>query len=415
MITMIKRLISTILCAVMAVMAVGCGNLEDFPIVEPDGTDVPVQTTTGANTSAEETTSAEESTSAEEPTTEIVTTAPPLHDIEKMPRSINGGAHDTSHVQGIAIDTKREFMYFSFTTKLVKTDMQGNIVGTVENLVGHLGDLDFNDEDGRLYGSFEFKSINTFYIAIFDVEQIDRIGINAQSSDLLSVVPLVDVYEDFTATVGGERYRYGCSGIDGVAFGPSFGDPSSPSKLMVAYGIFKDNGRKDNDYQVILEFDWRKFAAEERPFRIGNRPDTDGPSAAKRYFIYTGNTNYGVQNLEYDASSGYWFMAVYLGEKPTFPNYYLYAVDGRSAPAKGDLVGQPVPERGLILPLLDMGLTHAQSGVRGWNFKYGNTGLIALDDGYFYISHNSKSGGKQTCTAYLYRWVGGDTAFEMVS
>ncbi len=392
----------------MVILSAGCSNAEDIPSVVPDGTDTSVQTSTEANTSLEETTSIRETT------TELVTNAP-LHDIDKLPRSINGGAHDTSHVQGIAIDTKREFMYFSFTTKLVKTDLKGNIVGTVENLVGHLGDLDLNDEDGRLYGSFEFKKINTFYIAVFDVDKIDRVGINAQSSDVLTVVPLPDVYDDYTATVGGEKYRYGCSGIDGVAFGPSFGDPSSPSKLMVAYGIFLDNGRKDNDYQVILQFDWRKFAAEERPFRIETRPDTDGPSAEKRYFVYTGNTKYGVQNLEYDAATGYWFMAVYLGEKPTFPNYYLYAVDGRSTPVMGDIVGQPTPERGLILPLLDMGLTHAQSGVRGWNFEFGNTGIIALDDGYFYISHNSKSGGKQTCTAYLYRWVGGETAFERVS
>ncbi len=396
-----------LLASLSIVTLISCGDNHE--------NDTPNETTTSFIESTTDEPTAPESTTAEITTTEAETTPPPLHDIDKMPRSIYGGAHDTSHVQGIAIDKKREFMYFSFTTKLVKTDMQGNIVGTVENLVGHLGDLDLNYEDGRLYGSFEFKKINTFYIAIFDVDKIDRVGINAQNSDVLTVVPLPDVYEDYTATVGGEKYRYGCSGIDGVAFGPSFGDPSSPSKLMVAYGIFLDNGRKDNDYQIILEFDWRKFAAEEKPFRIETRPDTDGPSAEKKYFIYTGNTKYGVQNLEYDAFTGYWFMAVYLGEKSTFPNYYLYAVDGRSTPSMGDIVGQPTPERGLILPLLDMGLYHEQSGVHGWNFMYGSTGLIALDDGYFYISHNSKTNGKQTCTAYLYRWVGGGTAFERVS
>ena len=46
-------------------------------------------------------------------------------DMSKLPRIIDGGKWDTGHVQGITVDTAHEYIYFSFTTKLIKTDMQG--------------------------------------------------------------------------------------------------------------------------------------------------------------------------------------------------------------------------------------------------------------------------------------------------
>ena len=63
-----------------------------------------------------------------------------------------------SHVQGIAVDAKRECLYFSFTTCLVKTDMAGNLIGSVTGLVGHLGCIAFCEADGRVYGSLEYKN-----------------------------------------------------------------------------------------------------------------------------------------------------------------------------------------------------------------------------------------------------------------
>ena len=78
--------------------------------------------------------------------------------VRDLPRSIYTGLWRAGHVQGIALDTERKHIYYSFTTMLVKTDLQGRVIGTVTGLLGHLGCIDFNDEDGRLYGSLEYKN-----------------------------------------------------------------------------------------------------------------------------------------------------------------------------------------------------------------------------------------------------------------
>lgn len=92
----------------------------------------------------------------------------------------------------------------------------------------------------------------------------------------------------------------------------------------------------------------------------------------------------------------------------------LYIVDGSIAPVEGEIVGQPTPETGLLLTLAKGSMTHKATGVTGWSFGYGSTGMIALDDGYFYVSHNSAQNGKQTCDAYLYKWTGKGSGFEQV-
>ena len=60
-------------------------------------------------------------------------------DVSKLPRQIYSGEQGPFHVQGIAVDLDRGYMYFSFTTTLLKTNMQGNLLGSVEGMTGHLG------------------------------------------------------------------------------------------------------------------------------------------------------------------------------------------------------------------------------------------------------------------------------------
>ncbi|MFF9322757.1 hypothetical protein ACF1BP_17975 [Streptomyces sp. NPDC014735] len=343
-----------------------------------------------------------------------------------VPSSVDGGAWRSGHVQGMAIDRRKGFMYFSMTDLLVKTDLRGNPVGSVTGFTGHLGDLDFDEKDGRVYGSLEYKEAKSFYIAILDVDRVTRMGMDAQSTGVVSTVHLEEVVKDFTADMDGDGvfdgdtadtpdHRYGCSGIDGVAFGPAFGDRRgrhAERRLTVAYGVYADRGRTDNDHQVLLQYDvtrWRKY---ERPL-TESAPHTSGPARVDgKFFVYTGNTTYGVQNLEYDGHSGNWLMAVYKGTKPGFPNYSVFALDGARKPVRGLVRGQRTPERGLLLPLLREGAHDAATGTYGWPApgQYGQYGLVSLDDGRFYVARNGtvQEGGvtKQTARAELHTWTG---------
>ncbi|NUS01307.1 MAG: hypothetical protein HOV97_01965 [Nonomuraea sp.] len=347
-----------------------------------------------------------------------------------LPKDVYGGAWAEGHVQGIAIDQRKGFMYFSFTNVLVKTDLQGNPVGSVTGFTGHLGDLDFNTQDGRVYGSLEYKEQESFYIAVFDVDRVTSMGMDAQASDVVRTVYLKEVVADYTADMNGDGrfdgnvgntpdHRYGCSGIDGVAFGPEFGKEHGKQKLTVAYGVYSNTTRQDNDHQVLLQYDVQQWKKYERPL-TEEAPHKSGPERVDgKYFAYTGNTTYGVQNLEYDDYTGNWMMAVYKGVKPQFPNYSFFMVRAADKPVTGDLAGQPVPEQGKLLTLAPGGLQDDASGVRGWQFA-GEYGLISLGGGRYYVSKADKitEGGvtKHTAHALLHRWTGATpTPFEPVS
>ncbi len=353
-----------------------------------------------------------------------------------LKREIASGPFKAGHIQGIAVDAEQEYIYYSYTTMLIKTDREGNIVGTVTGLLGHLGDLDYNAADGRVYGSLEYKNDaigrgilnmekstrkldNAFYIAIFDVDRINRVGMDAERDGIMTTVYLPTVLEDYLAKVttleGEKEHRLGCSGIDGVAFGPKFGSASGKEYLTVAYGIYNDKSRSDNDYQVLLQYDvagWKKY---ERPLSQDNMHQMGPKKPSAQYFALTGNTNYGVQNLEYDAYTRSWLMAVYKGSKEQYPNYSLFAVDASVQPVKQPLQGIPYIKKGLVVPLKQAGLQDEKTGIRGWMWGVGSTGMASLGDGYFYFSHNYNSEAGQGSKIRLYRYSGrADQAFDEV-
>ncbi|WP_420111689.1 carbohydrate-binding protein [Pseudactinotalea sp.] len=327
---------------------------------------------------------------------------------------LTNGPWPTSHVQGIAVDPEQGYIYYSFTTLLVKTDLAGNIVGSVGGFTGHLGDLDFNAEDGRVYGSLEYKDAEAFYIAIFDVDEIDEIGIDAQNSPIVSTVYLEEVVEDYTADMDGDGifdgntgdtadHRYGCSGIDGVAFGPAFGQTGGPQLLTVGYGIYSNVDRTDNDHQVLLQYDISDWRGMEQPLSEED-PHHSGPDAVDgKYFVFTGNTTYGIQNLEYDPWLERWFLGVYAGVKPAYPNYLMFAVDAEAQPSLETLEGLD-GEEGLLVPLADDGLEDAATGLRGWN-QVANVGFQSLGDGLYYLSTQTSAGGQGSILT-LVTWTG---------
>lgn len=351
-----------------------------------------------------------------------------------LPRKIESGPFKAGHIQGIAVDTEQKYMYYSYTTMLIKTDMQGNIVGSVTGLLGHLGDLDFNDADGRLYGSLEYKNDaigqgilrmenserklqTAFYIAIFDVEKITREGMDAEKDGIMTTVYLPTVLEDYLAEVltaeGKKEHRLGCSGIDGVTFGPKFGKKGGKQYLTVGYGVYGETDRSDNDYQVLLQYDVSKWAKYEKPLSQEEMHLLGPAKPAGQYFVKTGNTTYGVQNFDYDASSHSWMMAVYKGNKKHYPNYTFFAADGAARPVKQALDGVPYIKKAKVVALKAAG--KQQGDIRGWDWGVGSTGMCSLGDGYFYLSHNYKIEAGQGSIIRLYRFTGNaDNAFEAI-
>ena len=364
----------------------------------------------------------------------VFTTTISAQNPASLPRTIESGPFKAGHIQGIAVDTEQKYMYYSYTTMLIKTDMQGNIVGTVTGLLGHLGDLDFNDEDGRLYGSLEYKNdaigqgilrmeksnrqlANAFYIAIFDVEKITREGMDAEKDGIMTTVYLPTVLEDYLAevTIKGKphKHRLGCSGIDGVAFGPKFGKADGKQYLTVGYGIYSETDRTDNDYQVLLQYDVTKWGKYEHSLSQDDMHQQGPAKPAGQYFVKTGNTTYGVQNLDYDPTTHSWMMAVYKGKKAEFPNYTFFAADGTARPVKKALDGVPYIGKAKVVALKAAG--KQQGEIRGWDWGVGSTGMCSLGEGYFYLSNNYKIEAGQGSTIRLYRFTGeADEAFEQV-
>lgn len=325
-----------------------------------------------------------------------------------------GPFRGTGHTQGIAVDMRHRVIYFSMTTMLVKCDFEGRVLGSVGGLLGHLGCLDFNEADGRVYGTLEYKDDaigrgvlrtvgcdttiqNGFYVASFDGERITREGMDGRGDGVMRLINLPTVLADYSARVcvAGDTlpHRYACSGMDGLAFGPRFGRTDGRQYLTVAYGVYGDTTRMDNDYQVLLQYRLRgDEAVLEKP--------------AGRYFVRTGNTDWGVQNLEYDATSGLWLMAVYRGHKPQFPNYKMFAVSAASRPCRQPLQGVPYHKgKALVLPLAPAGLRDARTGVRGWNFPLGSNGIHAFGGGWYYFVDTRYTAGRASAIIRLYHSV----------
>jgi len=335
------------------------------------------------------------------------------------------GIWGNCHIQGIAVDRKNGYIYYSFTTKLIKATLDGKIIGSVDGLVGHLGCIAFNEADGCVYGSLEYKNdvigkgilsaidsdsvfSNAFYVVKFDAAKIDRFDIPAENSDIMSAVYLKEVIDDYNGTGIDKEgnavlHKYGCSGIDGLTFAPLPGKSENDGLyLYVAYGIYGDFNRDDNDHQILLCYDFSDWSTYAQPLNQKNMHQR-GPSAPlNKFFVRTGNTHYGVQNLEYDRFTKSIFMAVYKGSKPDFPNFTLFAVDAESSPKIETL--STTSETVETLSLRTIGIYDEKSGIYGWNFPFGATGLYSFGDSKWLISHNKTTPDGQCSFIYPYVW-----------
>lgn len=300
------------------------------------------------------------------------------------------------HIQGLALDKKEKCLYCSFTSAFFKCDLEGNVIGSVTGINGHLGAMTYEPKSKKVYASLEIKddeigrgvsdalgaerhekAASRFYVAEIDVRKIDRLEVPFEEA--MTLHPIEEVAKDYldTVEVNGVtlEHKYGCSGMDGVAIAPGFGAKGKDKFLYVAYGVYGDTTRVDNDYNILLCFKMDDLA-----------------KPVHKYFVKTGNTRYGVQNMTYDADSERLYLAVYKGSKSQYPNYSLFSLDIHQKPFMGKLENVPYEENEV----------EQVSVTEGSFFKWGSTGLYSFGDGRWYISKNGKKDGYQFSDVTLF-------------
>ena len=233
-----------------------------------------------------------------------------------------------------------------------------------------------------------------FYMTVFDADKITRPNMDAEKDGVMEAVYLKEVTEDYKAP----GHRFGCSGIDGTTFAPAFGEKSGKQYLYVSYGIYSDTARSDNDHQVILQYDISGWSRYAKPLNQTGMHRSGPEKPDGKLFAFTGNTTYGVQNLEYDPHSRLMLMCVYPGKKEQFPNRPLYFLDCEKAPSEN-----------MLLTLAPVGLPHP-SGIFGSRFHLGSTGIASLGDGRFLISEpfHAENGFGSRVRCYRFQKETGD-------
>ncbi len=201
--------------------------------------------------------------------------------------------HQNYHMQGFS--SYNGFMYWSFTDSLVKTTLSGTVKRQTEVHGGHLGDIDCFR--GKIYASYlgfpgkgkVWDDWSSFRIKVYDCETLE------QTADIN-----LDICDRYKAIAGSGSDTRGFRGVDGVAFGK---DPSTGADSMfVACAILTDERFSD---QIILQF----------------TPEGD---YLREYRIPTGNTVFGIQNLDCDPETGEFWFSTYGREKPYQPRETLY-------------------------------------------------------------------------------------------
>ncbi len=324
------------------------------------------------------------------------------------------------HVQGADTDRYGDYFYYSFMDRLVKQDSKGRIVGSVTGFDGHLGDVAYNKQDGKVYATLTSSTEKKCYIAIFDPDAITDMNMTPAATCTFVYVgaPIAALatsngygLTDEWLTLGG---KYGVTdAIDSCTFGPKFGADDGKYYLTLGLGtvakateITVDGERKtavdrtDNDYLVLVQFDvsaWGDFAAPTLAEASG--PETfDGT-----FFHYYGYHDYGIQNLCYDAYQDIYFITAYDGSKGMdVTPYNFYAIDPSAAEEK-TLIGNG-DEKGMVVT--------SKYGLGGGNYDKGyyficGTGFVSLHDGTYYkcdVNYTNYAEQKHGAQLDLYEW-----------
>ncbi len=200
--------------------------------------------------------------------------------------------HQNYHLQGFTTDGAH--LYWSFTDSLVKTNLQNTVVAQVPVQCGHMGDIDYYD--GKLYASLMGNAIagdpwdkwSSFFIYVYDADTLA----------LERMIRLDPCYRMQAAPAE----HHGFIGIDGVAVRRS---KDGTPQLWVAAVLMKDAAY---DKQMLLHF------------------SMDGELLEIKYFT-TGNTTFGIQNLDYEEDTGLFWFSMYSKNQPYQSDFTLCAGD----------------------------------------------------------------------------------------
>lgn len=204
--------------------------------------------------------------------------------------------HQNLHMQGFTTDDK--YVYWSFTDTVVKTTHESTVKRCVPVFGGHLGDIDYHD--GKLYASYmgnclpghAWNDWTSFKIYVFDAETLETVNIIN--------LDICDYYKSLKGTDADTR---GFQGIDGVAIGKIPG--TEEWRMFVACAL--DTGEKYEN-NIIMRFTLDGVYETEYP-------------------IKTGNTVFGIQNLDYDKTTGEFWFSTYGGSEKYQPRETLYKTD----------------------------------------------------------------------------------------
>ncbi len=205
--------------------------------------------------------------------------------------------HQNLHLQGFA--RGGSYLYWSFTDSLVKTTLMGTVKCQVEIRTGHLGDCDWYD--GKIYATLLGKPLPGHRWD--DWTAFDVYVFNDDDLTLEKVLPLTVCY-DYWAVSGSSADTRGFSGVDGITVAP---DPESGEpKLFIACALRDDDRFSD---QIILQYTLNGVYETE-------------------YRIPTGNTVFGIQNLDYDCENGVFWFTTYEPKRNSQPPERLFCVSG---------------------------------------------------------------------------------------
>ncbi len=173
------------------------------------------------------------------------------------------------HLQGFTSNGK--YMYWSFTDSLVMTTLSGTVLRQVPTATywEHLGGIDWID--GKIYGAAMARNPNNASIHVYDADTLATVSI----IQLRDCVKEMDIGE------------YGFNGIGCVCEGF---DPEDGERSLFIGAAFDARSTLAGQYVFSYTFDGKR---------------------KNKYFVPTGPTMLGMQNLDRDPVSGCYYMTAY--------------------------------------------------------------------------------------------------------